>query len=412
MGENGAATARPAAATRGTADQSSVRSANLALVLREVYRTPGLSRADVAVRTGLTRATVSRLVKDAIETGLISESEPTDQGKQGRPSTPLHPAPGTSVGIGLEVNVDHVAGIAIDLSGQVLDQFHVTGDFADSDATAVMSLVADGSAAMLERLRALGVPEVGGVSIAVPGVVNTDSGQVVYAPNLGWAAVSPADLVRGSFPDGAHIWIHNDADLQSVAAAGAMAQQGEEPRAFLYVSGDTGIGGAIVSEGQIVAGERGWAGEIGHTTVDPDGPLCHCGAQGCLETFAGWRSVAEAAGVDWELGVGALVQRLESGDQKAKAAVDRAAWALGIAIANAVKLLDVRTVVLGTGLGPIFPWLQPGIAHELDRRLLAADSGDVSVVAPPTVDFPAALGGALKAVQQRLAEPEVPGALL
>lgn len=203
-----------------TSDQASVRIANLALVLSEIFRVGGgLSRADVAARTGLTRATVSRLVKDAIAAGLVVEAPPEDVAKQGRPSIPLYPASHTSVGVGLEVNVDHIAGVAIDLAGEVLAQFYVEGDYADSDPREVLGVLAQSTFVMVQDLRRRGVREIAGVSVAVPGIVERGSGEVIYAPNLGWQDVRPAHYLAEVLPHGTTVLTYNDADLQSVAAA-------------------------------------------------------------------------------------------------------------------------------------------------------------------------------------------------
>ena len=404
-----ATAARSPRVSAPAADQSSVRTTNLGLVLNAVFAAGGgISRAEVASITGLTRATVSRLVTDAIEAGLLVEAEPTAP-KMGRPSTPLFPAARTAVGIGLEVNVDHVAGVAIDLTGAVVDSFALEGDFADSDPAPVLTQLAQSSTDLLKRLHAAGVTEIAGISIAIPGVVDVPSGEVVSAPNLGWSGITPADYLREVFPTGTKLVTHNDADLQAMSAQIALTNGGEHLSSFIYISGDTGIGGAVIADGSLLAGERGWAGEIGHVTIDPNGPPCHCGSRGCLETYAGWRAIAESAQTDWKLGAGELLSRLNAGDERAATAIARAGWALGIAIATAVKLLDIRTIVLGTSLSALKDQIMPAIMQELDRRLLAANASDITVLATQRHDYPAANGGAFNALRWKLERPEAVG---
>lgn len=407
----------PSGSTAGeedvTSDQATVRAANLALVLTGIFSTGGgVSRADVAASTGLTRATSSRLAADLLTAEIIEEGAPSAESRMGRPSTPLFPKPGKIVGVGLEVNVDHIGGIAIDLAGNVVDQFVRRGDNSNSDPAVTLRVLGEDTAAMCRRLKERGVQEIGAVTIGVPGLVNAALGEVLYAPNLGWEAVRPADYLAECFPPSTPLHCHNDADLQAVAAANALDQGGRRLRSFMYISGDTGVGGAIVLEDSMLTGDRGWAGEIGHTVVSVDGPLCHCGANGCLETYAGWRAIATNAGFDWRQGAQGLVPLLRSGDERAQQAVDKAGWALAVAVSNAVKLLDVRTIVLGTGLALLLPWLEPALEAEVDARRFPPGADSIELIAAPTQGMPTVIGAALRALQTRLEKPEVRGGML
>lgn len=396
-----------------TSDQATVRAANLALVLTEIFSTGGgMSRADVAASTGLTRATASRLVADLLAAEIIEEGSPSAESRMGRPSTPLYPSPGKIVGVGLEVNVDHIDGVAIDLAGNVVDQFVRRGDYSNSDPASTLAALGEDAAAMCERLRERGVQEIGAVTIGVPGLVNADLGEVLYAPNLGWVSVRPAEHLAKYFPPATRLQCHNDADLQAVAAANALVQGGHPVHSFMYISGDSGVGGAVVLEDSMLVGDRGWAGEIGHTTVSVDGPRCHCGAEGCLETYAGWRAIAANAGFDWRQGAEGLVPLLRAGNERAQKAVDKAGWALALAVSNAVKLLDVRTIVLGTGLALLLPWLEPSLRSEVDARRFPPGADPIEFVAAPTQGMPTVVGAALWALQTRLDQPETRGGML
>lgn len=387
------------------ANQMLVRETNLGLLLDALYTAGGgLSRAELSALTGLTKATTSRLVAEALDLRLVEEAAQQPAPGKGRPSTPLQPARNTLVGIGLEVNVDHIGGVAIDLAGRQVAQFGLPGDYADSDPVAVLNLLSDACKQMVKELEDK-AEAIAGVSVAVPGLVDAGEGEVIYAPNLGWRHVKPTNVLRDAFPPGTAFSVHNDADLQAVAAQVAANRRGNELGSFIYLSGDTGIGGALVTGQEHLTGDRGWAGEIGHTSVEPDGRPCHCGAQGCLETYAGWRAIAESAGLNWQDGPTALRQMLEEDDPKAKRAVEQAGWALGIALANAIKLLDIRTVVLGTSLGAIEQWLVPDIQTELSRRMLGGSEPPVAILSANGGDHPAAVGGALQALRLQIREP-------
>lgn len=386
---------------------SSVRRANLGLVTATLFDSGGgLSRADIAARTGLTRATVSRLVQELLDSGIIVEGDVGSGSAAGRPATPLFPADRTLAGVGLEINVDRIGGVALNLRGEVIARFAESADLEDCPPEVGFGLLLPSLRGLLQRLDDLGVRNVVGVGLGVPGVVDQDTNTVVSAPNLGWEKVQVPEYLGstlGSIP----FAVDNDANLQALAVVADPGLSDAGSPSYLYLSGDVGIGGALVRRGEMVRGPRGWAGEIGHTTVDPNGPRCHCGSRGCLERYAGKRAIVDYAGISQDVlaaDPNCLVHALEDGDPAAREAVRRAGWALGIAIANAVNLLDVETAILGTSLAPLFPWLQGEVQRELRLRVLGAESRNLALRPAPPLELPAATGGAILALRRGLAQ--------
>ena len=154
--------------------------------------------------------------------------------------------------------------------------------------------------------------------------------------------------------------IGNEADL---AAATVSLERPGRPGPvtdFVYLSGEIGIGGAVVFDGRPLPGRHGWAGELGHVTVDPSGPACLCGSTGCLELYAGKRALLEAAPVSrCDALPAALEERVRAGDETAGAAVERAAWALGVALSTVLNVVDVPVIVLGGHLRELADLLAP-----------------------------------------------------
>jgi predicted NBD/HSP70 family sugar kinase len=135
------------------------------------------------------------------------------------------------------------------------------------------------------------------------------------------------------------------------------------------VSAEIGIGAAVLVDGRLLRGTRGFAGELGHVPVRPEGPECPCGGRGCLEQYAGEEAVLRAAGLEPGTDrVGLLAERAAEGDAKVRRALSGAGTALGIALTGAVNLLDPETVVLGGALSGLAPWLLPSLERELARR--------------------------------------------
>jgi predicted NBD/HSP70 family sugar kinase len=348
--------------------QSSVRAHNLALVLRTVAnRADRPSRAAIATVTGLTRATVSALVDDLIAGGLLVGLDPPPRTGAGRPAAGLALSPDGPAGLGLEINVDYLAACVVDLTGTV--RHRAVRASSPSVALSDLSLLAGevAAAAAGEGLT------LAGAALAVPGLV-TAEGLVRVAPNLGWQDVdAPAALRAVPGLAGLPITVDNEANL---AALGELRARGDEPT-FLYVSGEVGIGAGIVLDGALYRGGRGWSGEIGHVTVYPDGRPCRCGANGCLEQYAGQDQVADDPAL--------------------------AASALGIALSAVVNLLDLGVIVLGGAYAPVFDRLRPGIEAELRRRVLTAGLSPVTL-RPAVLGADAAMRGAADTVVREVRE--------
>lgn len=383
----------------GAARQESLREHNLGLVARTILTSADRpSRADVASATGLTRATVSRLVEELIDARLVSECSPMVAGRAGRPAIPLTAASRTIAGLGLEVNIDYLGGRVVDLTGDVLAETEVAGNFRAAEPRDVLGQLGALGRSLAQEVTASGV-RLAGTGLALPGLVDQTSGTLHRAPNLGWSELVPADLL-GGVPGGVFL-LGNEARLAALAELGA----GDRGASFLYLSGDVGVGAAIVRDGELFSGEHGWSGELGHVAVDPAGPLCRCGATGCLETYAGKDALLQAAGLDVSLPVAALVEALEAGDGAARAAVDRAAVALGTAVGGFINLVDISDVVLGNTLGPLTPHLRSRLEEELNRRVLASPWAPPTVRAARVGERPAMTGAARSVLARVLADP-------
>jgi predicted NBD/HSP70 family sugar kinase len=331
----------------------------MALVMQALAAGENVTRAAVAVEVGLTRATVSTLVDELLAAGLVEERGAQRPGTVGRPGTALALSERGPAGVGAEVGIDHLAACVVDLRGTVRCRAAVPAANRSRPAAEVLAQLAELTALVTAEAATLGLRPVG-TTVAVPGLVGRDRGTVLRAPNLGWEDVAVAELL------GHATVVENEANL------GALAELwlgGHERLAdFVHVSAEIGIGAALVVEGRLFRGARGFAGELGHVPVHPEGPLCSCGAHGCLETYAGEEALLRAAGVGTGGGP-ALRAAAADGDPAALKALEEAGAALGIALSGAVNLLDPQAVVVGGPLAELTPWLLPGVRRELADRV-------------------------------------------
>ncbi|TLP72836.1 ROK family transcriptional regulator [Nesterenkonia sphaerica] len=401
---------------RPGARQESLREANLLLITEEIFAsTEPLSRADLSVRTGMTRSTVSRLVEDLLAAAIVREGSPLIGPSRGRPAVPLMPAPRTLAGLGVEVNVDFMAARVLDLTGSVLAEAMVEGDFRSSDPAEVLGAAGDLAVRVAKEAGATGATVVG-TTLALPGLVAEDERSLLLAPNLGWIDVDVVDLLCASAPEGVFgqsVRVANEAKLAALAVAQELTEVDGEEQTFLYVSAQMGIGSAVVINGIVEAGPHGWAGELGHISVEPSGPDCSCGSNGCLEVYAGKHALLEAAGLPASATAEDLIYLVKSGlghpeqlQTQAEEALSRAGWSLGIALAGAMNVWDVHDVVLGGEFGPLTDLLRPHIEQQLQRRVLAARWVEFRVRESGTGPAPATSGGAMRALRAVLDAPE------
>ncbi|MFI2765209.1 ROK family protein [Streptomyces echinatus] len=354
--------ARPPGTGRSLPDtQQGMRRRNLARVMHAVSAEGSLSRAAVASRIGLTRAAVSTLVDELIRWGLLEELGPERPGRVGRPGSALAVSGRGPAGIGAEVGVDHLAVCAVDLRGEVRARAVRHGAHRGRAAEPVIENLTALIRGVVAEAEQAGLWPAG-LAVAVPGLVARDGRTVVRAPNLDWHDTDLGALLPGDWP----LTVDNEANFGALAELWLGAGT---PGDFLHVSAEIGIGAAVVVGGRLLRGTRGFAGELGHVPVRPDGPPCPCGGRGCLEQYAGEEAVLRAAGLEpREDLVGLLGERAGAGDPAVRAALRDAGTALGIALTGAVNLLDPETVVLGGALAGLSPWLLPALEGELAGR--------------------------------------------
>jgi predicted NBD/HSP70 family sugar kinase len=378
--------------TLATAGQHTVRRHNLALVLGAVSAAGRTTRAQIAQATGLTRATVSALADQLLAAELLDELDP-DRGAPGRPGNPLRLNPRGPGGLGLEVNVDHLAACVVGLDGSVRAQHVEPFDVRAAAPGATLRRAAD----LADRAVAeAGIP-ITGAGLALPGLVDRD-GVLRRAPNLpqwnGFAAAETLAVLLGVRIDAG-----NEANLAALAECSA-----EGLRDFVHVSGEVGVGAGVVRDGRLYAGVRGFAGELGHVVVDAAGPPCTCGGSGCLEQYAGLDALlrdARAADLD------ELVDR--AGDPHVGGVLAAAGRALGVALAAAVNLLDVSDIVLGGSYARLAPWLIAALQAELERRVMSREIGMPQVRVSRLGPYAAVRGAAGSVVARLLAAPDSVG---
>ncbi|MER6945816.1 ROK family transcriptional regulator [Nonomuraea sp. NPDC000554] len=410
--------ADPTSRTRsaGTpADQASVRRSNLALVLRHVSDHGPCARSAVAVETGLNKTTVTSLVSELQARGLVKEAGPQHAGSVGRPGLALV-LDGSRVGaLGVEVNVDYIAAFVTDLAGRVLIDRRISFDAMGSGPERSLDELTRAVERAMADLDRLGVV-LAGITVAVPGLIDTTTGTVVFAPNLGWHEVAVAErLSRAGIPQTVPVAVDNDANLAALAEYTSGVAAGTSD--LVYLTGEVGVGGGVISGGRLLNGADGFAGEVGHMVVDPEGERCGCGRIGCWETKVGLAALVRMATPDHAYGTSRHVvrdpeerladieQRRAEGDPRVDAAVTHVGRWLGRGSALLVNLFNPRVIVLGGYFARLADRFIPVALAELERLGVSAATQRCRFV-PSDLGFGAASRGAAGvAIERVLADP-------
>lgn len=362
-----------------------VRASNMSTVLRNILALPGeVTRAGLSQRTGMTRATISRLVDDLVSAGLVRELEPGDGGGRGRPANRLTPAEGSAVALGVEVDVASLDVMLVDLAGRELGHRRIERDFADSAPEETMALAAREAHTLLEDTLPGGAMFLG-MGVGLPGLVSPT--RLALAPNLGWRDI-PHEQLLAPLADLNPVVVANEADLAAYAVAYTRPGVAGGPSTFVYVSGEVGVGAGVIVDHRPMSGARAWSGEIGHMCADPNGPMCRCGARGCLEAYLGVRALAEHVGAPTGSGareilrcagfvdeVGAMISEpLAVGAEQecARAVLAEAGAALGRVLSGVINAMDIPHVVLGGTVAELSGALLDPVREEIETRTLQA----------------------------------------
>jgi glucokinase-like ROK family protein len=346
-----------------------------------------ISRAALAQATGLNKATVSDLVSDLMERGFVREVGIKSSGT-GRPATllTLHPSAGFIVSC--EIAVDFIEVMVTDFGPDVVWQvkektYPEMGQQAILDRTLALLLQA------IERGKT-STAALFGVAIGVPGMVDSKTGTLLFAPNLGWNDVALLSFFEKEI-FGAPVFIENEANLAALGEHYFGAARGYEN--ILYLSGNIGLGGGVVRDGRLCRGVSGVASEFGHMTMNPDGELCKCGNRGCWETQVsqqalyqyinefiqtGRKSTLQKAAGNYSVEM--IVEAAKAGDEVAILALEKIGSYLGIGIASLLNALNPELVVLGGILSLAADFLLPVVNTEIQNRALRWNRESAQVV--------------------------------
>ncbi len=306
---------------------------NRDLVLRTIFANESISRAEVARVTNLTRATVSELVNDLLDEGLVVE---TGRGESigGKSPILLSVMADSRYLIGVNLAQDKFTGAIVNLRGEIKESVEIP--VQDSNGENALEFVYQ----IIDQLVKKEINPIVGIGVGAPGLINTREGVVVNAVNLDWQDLPLRQLLEKKYR--LPVSVLNDSQATAI---GEFVYGGQHTRDqnLIVVNVKHGIGSGILVNGRLFQGDGGGAGEIGHVVVQEKGELCRCGKRGCLETISSTRAVLKNLNL---VSLEAAQAAFESGDAAAKKVVTNAAHYLGISLANLIGILNIQQIVL------------------------------------------------------------------
>ena len=390
------------ARTERGATQETVRRHNLAALLGHLHRYGPTSRARLTRLLGLNRATIGDLVDDLVSRGLVEEQSEPERAARGRPSKVVAASSARCQALAVQVGVDAIEVAVVGLGGPTLWRGRVSITKADDRTVEhVVRVVAKLAAPRLAAVDSGAT----GIGVAVPGSVSPDGTVVNFAPNLGWHHVPLAQLLAERLDFGGPVRIGNDANL------GAMAEHsrgvGIRTSDLIYLHAEVGVGGGIITGGQMLTGAGGYAGEVGHMQVNPVGNPCHCGARGCWETEVGEDALVRRAGLTpgGRSKVEQVLARARRGDPTCLTAVNETARWIGVGLVNMVTSMDPEMVILGGVFEDILELARPVLGEQLNTSSRYSHPSGVALMKPKFDGSSVLMGAAELGLQRVLSDP-------
>lgn len=389
------------------ATRATPREVNRQIVLNLIREFQPISRAELARRMNVRRAALTAIVRDLISAGDVEETGTAIAARGRRPTLMrIRTTDRTALAVDVRPGVTVVA--LVDYGGKVLER--TTFD-TPSDADELSRVLGVALKRMIDRLAGTPIGDgCQGIGIVVPGMVDKRSGRVLYAPRLGWRDVPLRDAITQV--TGLQVYV------ESAPIACALAKLWRVSRTrtvnnFVYVSISDGVGVGIVNRGEVLRGETHTAGEFGHVSLDPNGPLCACGRRGCWEAFASNSATVSryagspAARRKTPPTVEEIVRRANLGESAARDAVMETGYQIGRGLAAVVAAINPKRIYIGGEVTAAWPIIEGPIREELMKNTLTDAARQTPVYPDEKTELYRMLGAVALVAAPQFAAPRV-----
>lgn len=379
---------------------------NKTVILNVIKEHAPISRTEIARITEFSGASVTKFVNDLMKMGLVREDGWEDS-KGGRRPVLLKLVPESRFAIGVDLGAANLRVVVVNLEAKIITKI-TKKTRADEGKEKVFKRMITAIYEAIDTSK-VDKSKIKGIGIGISGIIDHKRGICLFCPHIkGWENVPAKKLLEEEF--GVEVSVDDSARTMALAEHWCgLAQKIEN---FIFVNVGIGVGSSIFINGQIYRGSRGTAGELGHTTIDKNGPRCMCGNRGCLETLISGPSITRRAKESLEEGVVSLISKMvnddltkitpeivaqaaRKGDKLAFNIMEKTGEYLGIGIANAINLFNPELVIIGAGISGAGDLFLDTLKRTVKARALHTASTSVEIKLSELGDTTAALGAAI-----------------
>jgi glucokinase-like ROK family protein len=363
---------------------SNVKAHNLQAILRTLLHHGAISRIRIAQLTGLSTTTITNLVAELLEQGIVTrdEREPIQGGSVGRPRIPLRLVPSARYAVGVHIGVGNIRVTVANLFGQ-LQIYLVLSHELQAPAEGVLDRVAD---LIGQAITEAGIDreQLVGVGVGASGLVDPRTGVNVLAPNLNWQNLPIGDIISQRL----RMPVCVDNNVRAMALAEAMFGAAQDVNTLAFVYARIGVGAGFVVGGEVYRGSQAGAGEIGHITIIPAGGVpCRCGNTGCLETLVSEPEIVRLAQTlaarhpdsvlaakladPTQPAIDQIFEAARAGDRESVSMLQERARYMGIALANLVNVINPDIIIMGGLFATGHDLLLPQVEKTMRQRAFA-----------------------------------------
>jgi len=338
------------------ANKKLMRAINRFKILHTIRDHRLISRVDITKTTGLSQATVTGITASLIDEGLLLEKRPGES-EGGRPPILISLNPDARYAVGVYLSISQINVVIIDLEATIRASYETPLEKQNYAPEAIADKIVQAVQECMWQA-SFSRSEISGIGIGLPGLVDSHTGLIRFLPNYKWEKVNLRDIVQKK--------IDHPTYIENSANALALAEQwfgeGRGIDNFIVVTLEYGVGMGIMIHGQLYRGHKGTAGEFGHTTVDPYGPLCRCGKKGCIEAIVGNNAIlreAEAAAQkgEWkpdnldDITIDEVISAAREGAPCLRNIFARAGRVLAIGLSNLIQIFNpAKIIISGRGV--------------------------------------------------------------
>lgn len=367
-----------------------MKSVNKSIILNKIRLSEPISRAQIAKETRLTPPTVSSIVKELIEQGIVRESALGDS-SGGRRPTMLHINTNAFYVIGVDVGPKRVKCILADLSGQILER---TESLLSRSITneQFLTVIKENIKKVIQTSN-IDQYKIVGIGVAMHGVVDIETGISLVSPILNLRNVPIKEVLEEEF----NLTVKVENDARAFALGESWFGGHSDADSMIAVNIGRGVGAGVVMHGKLYHGAQGIAGEFGHMTIDINGDLCECGNPGCLQTFISGTAIANRARKLVNENIGELTAKdlyklAKNGNQACIQILQETGKIIGIGLTNLIHFINPRKIVLGGGVMKSEQIIMPALLETIQQRVLTNEAKETIVVVTRLGDDATLLG--------------------